>query len=39
VESGYEPSGSINAGKLSSGYIVGGLSSSSKFHRVSQLDG
>jgi hypothetical protein len=24
-----------NAGKLSSGYIIGGLSSSSQFHRVS----
>jgi hypothetical protein len=31
----YEPSGSINAGKLSSGYTIGGLSSSSQFHRVS----
>jgi hypothetical protein len=26
-----------NAGKLSSGYMIGGLSSSSQFHRVSQL--
>jgi hypothetical protein len=25
----------VNAGKLSSGYIIGGLSSSSQFHRVS----
>jgi hypothetical protein len=26
-----------NAGKLSSGYMIGGLSSSSQFHRVSLL--
>jgi hypothetical protein len=26
---------SYNAGKLSSGYIIGGLSSSSRLHRVS----
>jgi hypothetical protein len=33
-ECGYEPLGSINAGKLSSGYIIGGLSSSSQFRRI-----
>jgi hypothetical protein len=34
-ECGNEPSGSINAGKLSSGYTTGGLSSSAQLHRVS----
>jgi hypothetical protein len=34
-ECGYEPSGSINAGKLSSGYMIGDLSNSSQLHRVS----
>jgi hypothetical protein len=33
-ECGYEPVGSY-AGKLSSGYIIGGLLSSSQFPRVS----
>jgi hypothetical protein len=36
-ECGYEPSSSINAGNLSSGYIICGLSSRSQFHRVSDL--
>jgi hypothetical protein len=34
-ECGYEPSGSINAGKLSNGYTIGGLLSSAPFRRVS----
>jgi hypothetical protein len=34
-ECGNEHLGSIKAGKLSSGYIIGGLSSSSQLHRVS----
>jgi hypothetical protein len=34
-----ELSGSINPGKLSSGYTIGGLLSSAQFHRVSQLSG
>jgi hypothetical protein len=37
-ECGYEPSGSLNAGKLSSSYTIGGLSSSAQFHRVSYTD-
>jgi hypothetical protein len=32
---GGEPFGSINAGKLSSGFITGGVSSSVQLHRVS----
>jgi hypothetical protein len=36
-ECGYEPSGSIKDGKLSSGYMIGGLSSSSQFHTVSSF--
>jgi hypothetical protein len=34
-EFGIEPSGSINAGKLSSGLTSGGLSSSAQLNRVS----
>jgi hypothetical protein len=34
-EFGIEPSGSINAGKESSGLTSGGLSSSAQLHRVS----
>jgi hypothetical protein len=36
-ECGYEPSGSIKCWKLSSGYIIGGLLSSSQLHGVSYL--
>jgi hypothetical protein len=35
VEFGNEPSGSISAGKLSTGLTAGGLSSSAQLHRVS----
>jgi hypothetical protein len=34
-ECGNESSGSINSGKLSSGYTIGGLSGSVQFRRVS----
>jgi hypothetical protein len=33
----YEPSGCKNAGKLSSGYTIGGLSSSAQLHIVSYI--
>jgi hypothetical protein len=36
-ECGYELLGSINGAKLSSGYIIGGLSSSSQFYGVSRF--